>query len=332
MQATKTRKLLWDEENRLLGVSDNGFVSQYWYDAAGERTVKMSGDAAGVFVNGVLSGGGTNATNFTAYISPYTVLSNGGRMSKHIYMGTQRIASKLIDAGTMADPRQEIKASPANTTLSYTGKYSTLRAALKARYDSLGVSYTGDNNTASEAFYTAKAAPARETEQYFFHSDHLGSSSLITDINGETVQHLEYVPFGETFIDERRSADSWTTPYLFSGKERDVETGLLYVHARYQDSKYGVWYSVDPLAEKYPNWSSYVYTFNNPINYVDPDGKRGRPSRQMQRSFQNNRYALYRNSVRPNSSARRSLLSNALLLGEVSFTSSGGKPASGWHI
>jgi len=60
---------------------------------------------------------------------------------------------------------------------------------------------------------------------------------------------------------------------LFSGKERDEETGLLYFGARYQDSKYGIWYSVDPLAEKSPNVSSYVYCLDNPVNAVDPDGK-----------------------------------------------------------
>jgi len=111
------------------------------------------------------------------------------------------------------------------------------------------------------------------TGSYFYHSDHLGSSSLITDASGAIVQHLEYVPFGETFIDERRSQSSWTTPYLFSGKERDEETGLLYFGARYQDSKYGIWYSVDPLAEKYPNVSPYVYCLDNPVKYVDPDGR-----------------------------------------------------------
>jgi RHS repeat-associated protein len=83
---------------------------------------------------------------------------------------------------------------------------------------------------------------------------------------------LEYVPFGETFIDERRSASSWTTPYLFSGKERDEETGLLYFGARYQDSKYGIWYSVDPLAEIRPWESAYLYCGNNPINRTDPTG------------------------------------------------------------
>ena len=95
LQGSKSRKLLWDEENRLLALSDNGFVSNYFYDASGERTVKESSDGEGVQVNGVLSGAHTGTTNFTAYISPYLVLNTGGYYTKHIFMGSQRIVSKL---------------------------------------------------------------------------------------------------------------------------------------------------------------------------------------------------------------------------------------------
>ena len=76
---TSERKLLWDEENRLLALNDNGYVSNYWYDAAGERTVKTSGDGEGVFVNGVLSGARTGTSNFTAYVNPYMVITNEWR-------------------------------------------------------------------------------------------------------------------------------------------------------------------------------------------------------------------------------------------------------------
>ncbi|MDR1876281.1 MAG: RHS repeat-associated core domain-containing protein, partial [Flavobacteriaceae bacterium] len=55
-------------------------------------------------------------------------------------------------------------------------------------------------------------------------------------------------------------------------KEFDEETGLGYFGARYYDSKISQWYSVDPLAEKYPDWSPYNYCFNNPVIYTDPDG------------------------------------------------------------
>jgi len=61
--------------------------------------------------------------------------------------------------------------------------------------------------------------------------------------------------------------------YKFTGKERDTETGLDYFGARYYDSKIGRWLSVDPLADKSPGVSPYAYSLNNPLNYVDPDGK-----------------------------------------------------------
>ena len=59
---------------------------------------------------------------------------------------------------------------------------------------------------------------------YFYHSDHLGSSSLITNLDGEVTQHIEYIPYGEVFIEERNNV--WNTPYLFNAKELDEETGL----------------------------------------------------------------------------------------------------------
>jgi len=251
----------------LLALSDNGFVSNYWYDAAGERTVKASGDGEGVYVNSLLNGARTGTTNFTAYVSPYTVVGNGGQMSKHIYMGNQRIVSKLCNSGTMADPTTEIKAGAQD----FTAKYAFLTEKIKTRYDSLGIIYRGIDN-AGVGFYTASNSPAKENLQYFYHFDHLGSSSLITDIDGNVAQHIEYIPFGEVFIEERNN--TWNTPYKFNAKELDEETGLYYYGARYYDPRTSVWISVDPLAEKYPNVGSYVYCLDNPVKFVDPDGER----------------------------------------------------------
>jgi hypothetical protein len=184
------------------------------------QPVKTSGE--GIYVNGLLSGARTGTTNFTAYISPYTVVGNGGQMSKHIYMGSQRIVSKLCNSGTMADPTADIKAGVKD----FTAKYALQTGNIKVRYDSLGVTYRGKDN-AGVGFYTAANSTAKETLQYFYHSDHLGSSSLITDIDGNVAQHIEYIPFGEVFVEERNN--SWKTPYKFNGKELDEETGLYLV-------------------------------------------------------------------------------------------------------
>ncbi|MGG9972492.1 SpvB/TcaC N-terminal domain-containing protein [Ferruginibacter sp. SUN002] len=110
-----------------------------------------------------------------------------------------------------------------------------------------------------------------EKDQYFYHSDHLGSSSYITDALGEVNQHYEYTPFGETFFDEHLS--SFKTPYLFNGKEKDEETGLYYYGARYYDARNSLWLSVDPKAEKYPDVSPYNFCLNNPLRLLDPNGK-----------------------------------------------------------
>jgi RHS repeat-associated protein len=110
-----------------------------------------------------------------------------------------------------------------------------------------------------------------ELFQYYYHGDHLGSTSVITNLDGDVVQHLEYVPFGEVFIEERNN--KWNTPFLFNAKELDEETGLYYYGARYYDPRTSAWLSTDPLQEKYPRVSTYAYCLNNPVRYIDPDGR-----------------------------------------------------------
>ena len=107
---------------------------------------------------------------------------------------------------------------------------------------------------------------------YFYHSDHLGSASWITNKSGNPVQHLQYMPYGEPFVNERKS--SYEERFTFTGKERDSETGFSYFGARYYDSDLMTgWLSVDPMADKYPGLSPYAYCAWNPVKLVDPDGR-----------------------------------------------------------
>ena len=91
-----------------------------------------------------------------------------------------------------------------------------------------------------------------EKMRFYYHPDHLGSSSYITNLDGEVVQHIEYVPFGEVFIEERNNI--WNTPYLFNAKEFDEETGMYYYGARYYESRFT--YCLEPFEQTQGNCNS----------------------------------------------------------------------------
>lgn len=99
----------------------------------------------------------------------------------------------------------------------------------------------------------------------------VGANTLITDLQGQPYQFFLNLPYGETMIEQANITD-YENPFKFNGKELDAETGLYYYGARYYDPKISQWLGVDPLAEQGKRWSPYIYTFNNPIRFIDPSG------------------------------------------------------------
>ena len=181
------QKYRWDEENRLLAADENysikreqsqtclsyaerennrpkvnGFVSNYWYDADGERTVKTSGENEAIYVNyrasrvqcqvclsiaeaqpiitesnSEFSGGNTGTARFSLYVSPYLVAGQGGKYTKHIYVGSQRIVSKHGDLASYgADPRRIPYAGNETdgVTVNYKDKYNQQLQSIKDNY------------------------------------------------------------------------------------------------------------------------------------------------------------------------------------------------------
>ncbi|WP_353120424.1 RHS repeat-associated core domain-containing protein [Myroides odoratus] len=106
---------------------------------------------------------------------------------------------------------------------------------------------------------------------WWYHSDHLGSTSYITDIFGKPVQYIEYLPFGEVMV-EQSTNNILENVYKFNAKELDAQTGYYYYGARYYDPGASIFLSVDPLAEEFPAWTPYHYVHNNPMNLIDPTG------------------------------------------------------------
>jgi diadenosine tetraphosphatase ApaH/serine/threonine PP2A family protein phosphatase len=77
-------------------------------------------------------------------------------------------------------------------------------------------------------------------EVFYFHSDHLGSGTLITDSDGYGYQNLAYLPFGEILLDIKHQSGSYDERHRFTGHYRDEETGFDYAKARYYDSRLGI--------------------------------------------------------------------------------------------
>jgi RHS repeat-associated protein len=103
------------------------------------------------------------------------------------------------------------------------------------------------------------------------HTDHLGTVRLVTDMSSHAVSRHDYFPFGE----EVTPQFSYNT-HQYTGHERDRESGLDYMLARYYGAAASRFLSVDPVAgdpAEPQTWNRFGYASNNPISRVDPDGK-----------------------------------------------------------
>ncbi len=108
---------------------------------------------------------------------------------------------------------------------------------------------------------------------FFYHSDHLGSSTLVTDSAGKERTRLSYLPFGQLDRDHSVGLDSVT--HKFTSQELDEETGLYYYNARYYDPEIGRFLTADSIVPNPGNgqaFNRYAYVYNNPLFYTDPSG------------------------------------------------------------
>jgi RHS repeat-associated protein len=320
------RELYWDEDNRLMVLSDNGKTSRYTYNHSGERIVKSHGSMEGVYINGAPQGITFHETDeYTLY--PASIISvNKNRFTKHYFIGDKRIASR-IGSGSFNNIYGQNGSFLTAGQQDYAERMSQIESQREDYYRELGIapgiptmkgSYADPENTgvgyntiikelgdhtvpAEWAQYvkvnteanSAPGAPIQwddpsdpetalpgygfvaddnsEEETFYYHSDHLGSTSYITDKDGNITQYDAYLPYGELLVDEHSSSEEM--PYKFNGKELDEETGLYYYGARYMQPVASIWYGVDPLTEKYTDISGYVYCHGNPIILFDPDGE-----------------------------------------------------------
>ena len=104
-------------------------------------------------------------------------------------------------------------------------------------------------------------------------TDHQGNVRVVVDENAAVKQVNHYYPYGALFAE---STNGDVQPYKYNGKELDRMHGLdWYDHgARHNDAAIGRWHVMDPLCEKYYDVSPYAYCAGDPVNAIDPDGRK----------------------------------------------------------
>jgi len=135
------------------------------------------------------------------------------------------------------------------------------------------VQIRNDSGVFNETYYYDEndlvAKKDNDGNMFYYHPDHLGSTTLVTNESGDVVEETAYLPYGELI-------EGGEDRYLFTGKEKDVGTGLMYYGARYYDSYLRHFIQPDSLLPDVydpQQLNRYAYARNNPYRYVDPSGE-----------------------------------------------------------
>jgi len=273
---------LYDEVYRLKDAVSPGGTEKYEYDDVGNRIkgpgpkdTKFAYDAANRMTRGKLFGHDyDNAGNQTTRIT-YNVPNKG-------WAYTWNDENKLVKA-------EQIKGAEKRTvTFAYDpfGRRveKKLTAAVGGQIKLTTWTYAYDNEdvvleTMAEGITTIVThyihgpgideplALEREGQFYFYHADHLGSVTTITDGSRNVVQNYTYDSFGMVI-----PQNSFRNSFTFTGREWDKETGLYYYRARYYDPMEGRFISKDPISFAGGDVNLYAYVENNPVNWIDPSG------------------------------------------------------------
>ncbi|ROI06747.1 hypothetical protein EGI16_02245 [Chryseobacterium sp. G0240] len=258
-----TRKMFWDEQDRMRAFyNDNTGVYQYYtYDDTGERAIKYGLEVpTQLYQNGApVVIDELRLIDYKLYPNPYITVSSSGQYTKHYFDGSKRFASRLVDdTRRFEDP-----------SVLYTNRAAEDQSEKKANAEADFKKYLEKTDLGGNV-----SVELREVYQspglYYLHGDHLGTATFVTNSHGDATQFFLNLPFGETMLEQMDG--SYNNPYKFNAKELDEDTGLYYYGARYYNPRLSIWYGVDPLGENMPSWSPYVYTFDNPVRFIDPTG------------------------------------------------------------
>jgi len=241
----------YDSLNRLTSATNAGapgLSQSFTYDAIGNMTFNS---AIGAYLYAAPGAG-----------QPHAVQVAGERA--YDYDAAGRMTSRN---GTLIQWNGDEKpASIGNVGFTYGGTGERLEKVAGGRTTTY---IGGDYEIADDGTVTKYLHGGKQVGSSFFvhHTDRIGSIRGVTDANGAEVRWQEHTPFGRQHSVSGIHQESKG----FIG-EREEETGLVYLNARYYDPELSRFASPDPFAQPGQGLNRYTYAYNNPINFSDASG------------------------------------------------------------
>jgi len=269
------RSFTYDALNRISGMSDSFTTASclgltWTYDAWGNRTNQSvtSGScpapSAGATIQNRLAGYGYDAAG--------NMTSDGSHT--YTYDAENRLIA--VDGGNTAKYTYDAEGNRIQTVSGSVINQYVFGTGGEVLHE---VGGTGTFNVHYLYFGGQLAAQMKNSTTYFIHTDHLGSTRVVTNLSGGVFDSMDYLPFGEQI------AGDTGTSHKFTGKERDAESGLDNFGARYDSSTLGRFMTPDwaakPTTVPYASFGDpqtlnlYSYVENAPVNRADADGHTG---------------------------------------------------------
>jgi RHS repeat-associated protein len=270
---TANESYTYDSIDRLTTASNGFGTLSFEYDAVGNRTKKIVNGEEAIYTYSLYD----RLSTAGEWVFDYD--SNGNTISKadpteewlfqydardelvHVELNEEVMGTYVYDGNG-----NRIKKTEWNQT---SQQYETIIYI----YSKGKVCYEKNMTTELEGTYiygpAGRIAKKVGEEVMYYHTDHLGSTRLMTSASGNPITAIEYYPFGYSQL----SGES--ERYSFTGQEMD-STGLYYLKARYYDPETGRFLTEDRGGCNYSEpqtLNKYVYCFNNPLRYTDPTGK-----------------------------------------------------------
>ena len=268
------------EGNRLVSVRDSAFHFTYAnatdFDGVRGQEYPLTYDNAGALVSD--AGRGIARTDYDLCGNPVRIQFTDGSVTRYIYSaaGEKLRVTYLTAVPNITVPIGGTRELSPSEILSADSTDYLLGGTLTMRNGRI------DKYLFDEGYCQAVKVPFNPGQDsftfYYYDRDHLGSVRQVIEAEGTdqgtVVQKMSYYPSGLQFCNS--TTDSDVQPRRYNGKEYDKMHGLnTYDYgARQYNPVTARWDRMDPLCEKYYGVSPYAYCAGNPMNFIDPDGRK----------------------------------------------------------